>query len=39
MPERLADDCELKALAIEDPIERYILVGFICIIQKIKIFI
>lgn len=22
MPERLADDCELKALAIEDPIER-----------------
>ena len=23
MPERLVDDCELKALAIEDPIERY----------------
>ena len=22
MPERLADDCELRALAIEDPIER-----------------
>ena len=22
MPERLVDDCELRALAIEDPIER-----------------